>query len=64
LQGFEAYYPDYGPQEQAYFLRLAGTLGMAPSGGSDHHGDRKGGRALGQWAPDDLLRGLQALRPA
>ncbi|MGA2081134.1 MAG: PHP domain-containing protein [Holophaga sp.] len=64
VQGFEAYYPDYGPQEQAYFLRLAGTLGMAPSGGSDHHGDRKGGRALGQGAPDDLLRGLQALRPA
>lgn len=55
VQGLEAYYPDYGPLEQAYFLELAGTLDMVPSGGSDYHGGHKPGRGLGMEVPDEVL---------
>jgi len=65
IQGLEAHYPDYGPLEHKYFLELAETLDMVPSGGSDYHGDHKPGQHLGVGTgslhvPDavlDLLRG-------
>lgn len=37
----EAYYSKYSPAEQAMLCRLAARLGLAVSGGSDFHGDRK-----------------------
>ena len=68
LQGLEAYYPDYGPQERRYFLDLAGALDMVPTGGSDYHGDHKPGQFLGVGSgsldvPDRILDQLKALRP-
>ncbi|MCE1229262.1 MAG: PHP domain-containing protein [Firmicutes bacterium] len=47
MDGLEAYYCDYGPSEQRYFLDLAAALRMIPSGGSDYHGDYKPGLQLG-----------------
>jgi predicted metal-dependent phosphoesterase TrpH len=67
VQGFEAYYPDYGPLEQSYFLALAGTLDLVPCGGSDYHGGHKPGLRLGVGGgglqvPDAILERLQKLR--
>ena len=68
LQGLEAHYPDYGPQEHRYFLELAGRLGMVACGGSDYHGAHKPGQFLGVGSgtldvPDRILDQLKALRP-
>jgi len=68
LQGLEAYYPDYGPQEHRYFLDLAGSLDLVPTGGSDYHGDHKPGQYLGigtgsLHVPDSILARLKGLRP-
>lgn len=65
VQGLEAYYGDYGPAEQAYFLDLAQQAGMLPSGGSDYHGAYKPGVALGRGrgslqVPDAVLAALEA----
>jgi predicted metal-dependent phosphoesterase TrpH len=67
MQGFEAYYPDYGPNEQRNFLELAARLGMVPCGGSDYHGENKPGQALGVGhgslrVPDQALADLESLR--
>ena len=64
LQGLEAHYPDYGPQEHQYFLDLAQTLAMVPSGGSDYHGGHKPGLHLGVGTgslhvPDAVLEELR-----
>lgn len=69
IAGFEAYYSDYSPTEQSYFVHLAGRLGMARSGGSDYHGAYKPGISLGRGrgglvVPDAILAELEALRPA
>ena len=66
ILGFEAYYPDYGPAEERYFLDLAGRLDMVPCGGSDYHGENKPGQALGVGhgslrVPDAVLSALEAL---
>lgn len=62
VQGFEAWYPDYGPAEQAYFLALAEELDLVPTGGSDYHGGHKPGRPLGMEVPDRVLERLENLR--
>jgi hypothetical protein len=67
MAGLEAYYGEYGPAEQAYFLDLAARKGMVPSGGSDYHGDNKPGIRLGVGRgrlriPMDILEGLEAAR--
>jgi hypothetical protein len=67
MAGFEAFYGDYSPAEQTYFNALAGTLGMARSGGSDYHGANKPGLRLGVgWGglqvPDELLAELEKAR--
>ena len=62
VQGFEAWYPDYSPLEQAYFLDLAEQLDMVPCGGSDYHGGHKPGRTLGMAVPDQVLERLRGLR--
>jgi len=61
--GAEALYPDHSATETAYFLRLCGELGMAPTGGSDYHGSMKPGCELGTGrgslnVPDEILDGL------
>jgi len=66
VQGLEAFYPDYGPLEQRYFLQLAEELDLAPSGGSDYHGGNKPGQKLGVGrgglhVPDGALGRLRAL---
>ncbi len=65
VHALEAYYGDYGPAEQAYFLDLAARTGMIPCGGSDYHGRYKPGLALGTGRgalhiPDSVLERLQA----
>ncbi len=67
LDGFEAYYSEYGPEEQRRFLALAERLGMAPSGGSDYHGAMKPGLELGRGRgnlkiPDSVLTVLENCR--
>ncbi len=64
MAGFEAFYGDYSPAEQAYFNALAVRLGMARSGGSDYHGANKPGLKLGVgWGglkvPSELLAELE-----
>jgi predicted metal-dependent phosphoesterase TrpH len=66
VHGFEAYYPDYGPLEERYFLQLAETLDLVPSGGSDYHGGHKPGQRLGVGrgglrVPDEVFGRLATL---
>jgi len=67
IDGFEAYYGEYGPEEQRRFLELADRLGMLPSGGSDYHGAMKPGLELGLGRgnlriPDSALAALEKCR--
>lgn len=67
MAGFEAYYGEYGPAEQAYFLDLAARKGMVPSGGSDYHGGNKPHIRLGVGrgrlrVPGEVLEGLERAR--
>ena len=67
IQGFEAWYPDYGPLEQRYFLDLARTLDLVPTGGSDYHGANKPAQGLGVGrgslhVPDQVLDRLLECR--
>lgn len=67
MAGFEAFYGDYSPSEQAYFNALAARLGMARSGGSDYHGANKPGLSIGiGWGalkvPGELLAELENAR--
>lgn len=67
MAGFEAYYGEYGPAEQAYFLDLAARKGMLPSGGSDYHGGNKPHIRLGVGrgrlrVPGAVLEGLERAR--
>jgi hypothetical protein len=68
MDGLEARYPDYGPQETRYFLDLAASLDMVPGGGSDYHGGHKPGQRLGIGTgslrvPDEVLDQLKGRRP-
>ena len=68
IVGFEAYYGEYGPEEQRYFCELARKLDLVPSGGSDYHGVNKQGLHLGSGrgslhVPDEVLAALEARRP-
>ncbi len=67
MAGFEAYYGEYGPAEQAYFLDLAARKGMLPCGGSDYHGANKPHLRLGVGRgrlriPGEVLEGLERAR--
>ena len=69
VDGFEAYYGEYGPEEQRRFLELAKRLGMVPSGGSDYHGAMKPGLELGRGRgsldiPDSVLTALENCQAA
>ena len=40
LDAIECYYPQYTPEQQAYYLRLCERYGLHATGGSDFHGER------------------------
>ncbi|MFA6568751.1 MAG: PHP domain-containing protein [Victivallales bacterium] len=47
LDGIEAYYPSFTPEQNEYMLSLAEKYGLAVSGGSDFHGDNMKGIDMG-----------------
>ncbi len=47
FDAMETRYSEYTPEEEAAATRIAAQYGLRPSGGSDFHGDRKPGIALG-----------------
>jgi 3',5'-nucleoside bisphosphate phosphatase len=64
LDGLECEYGRYPPAERAAWHRLAGELGLCPTGGSDYHGIYKPDLALGTGlgdlrVPDELLEELE-----
>ena len=68
LDGLECEYGAYLPEERAPFHELAARHGLAPTGGSDYHGENKPGLSVGTgWGdlrvPDEYLDGLEARRP-
>jgi len=68
LDGLECEYGAYLPEERAPFHELAARHGLAPTGGSDYHGENKPGLSVGTGrgdlrVPDEYLDGLEARRP-
>jgi predicted metal-dependent phosphoesterase TrpH len=68
LDGLECEYGRYPPEERAIWRRLAGELGLCPTGGSDYHGAYKPDLSLGTGlgdlcVPDELLEELERRRP-
>lgn len=45
--GIECHYPGYPPELQAHLCSVTRRLSMAPTGGSDYHGEHRPGIALG-----------------
>lgn len=68
--GFEAYYSEHSPAQQAELLALAAELGVPVSGGSDYHGTRKPRIRLGTGmdgtlaVPYEVLERLKEYRAA
>jgi predicted metal-dependent phosphoesterase TrpH len=68
LDGLECEYGSYLPEERAPFHQLARRHGLAPTGGSDYHGENKPGLSVGVGrgdlrVPDEYLGGLESRRP-
>jgi predicted metal-dependent phosphoesterase TrpH len=68
LDGLECEYGAYLPEERAPLHELARRHGLAPTGGSDYHGDNKPGLSVGTGrgdlrVPDDFLTALESRRP-
>lgn len=68
LDGLECEYGAYLPEERAPFHELARRHGLAPTGGSDYHGDNKPGLSVGVGrgdlrVPDEFLADLESRRP-
>jgi predicted metal-dependent phosphoesterase TrpH len=68
LDGLECEYGAYLPEERAPFHQLARRHGLAPTGGSDYHGENKPGLSVGVGrgdlrVPDEYLGGLESRRP-
>jgi 3',5'-nucleoside bisphosphate phosphatase len=68
LDGLECEYGAYLAEERAPFHELARRHGLAPTGGSDYHGDNKPGLSVGTGrgdlcVPDDYLTELESRRP-
>ena len=47
LGALEVWHSDHTPEETDWYLALARKIGLAPTGGSDFHGDVKPGTSLG-----------------
>jgi predicted metal-dependent phosphoesterase TrpH len=47
LQGLEVWHSEHSPAQQALYLELAGSFGLAATGGSDFHGSHKPAIELG-----------------
>lgn len=47
LLGLEVYHPSQGPEQAAFFLGLTRRFGLAPTAGSDFHGEAKPAAPLG-----------------
>ena len=67
LDGLECEYAAYTPDERIRFHALAGRHGLAPTGGSDYHGDNKPGLLVGVGrgdlrVPDEYLDDLESRR--
>jgi len=68
LVGLECYYPRHDRLETELLIELARRHGLAVTGGSDYHGDKKADLSLGTGTgslavPDELLDALEARRP-
>jgi 3',5'-nucleoside bisphosphate phosphatase len=68
LDGLECEYGAYVPAERASLHELAARHGLAPTGGSDYHGDNKPGLSVGTGrgdlrVPDKYLDELESRRP-
>lgn len=68
VDGLEAWYGRYTPEERAMLAGVAARHGLAVTGGSDYHGlykpDLQVGTGRGDLAvPDELLEDLEARRP-
>lgn len=68
LDGLECEYGAYLPEERVSFHELARRHGLAPTGGSDYHGDNKPGLSVGVGrgdlrVPDEFLDELESRRP-
>jgi len=68
LDGVEAVYGSYTPDERARLRAMAGRLGLAVTGGSGFHGSFKPTLSVGTGrgdlaVPDELLDALEARRP-
>ncbi len=67
LEGLEAHYGEYSPEQRAWLARLASSVGLVATGGSDYHGSYKPGLALGRGrgdlaVPDKVLSELESRR--
>ena len=69
LAGMECEYGRYSVEDRAGLARLASSLGLVATGGSDHHGTYKPDLAVGVgrgdlFVPDTALDDLKARRPS
>jgi len=69
LIGLEAYHSDHSAERQAYYLEMARSLDLIPTGGSDFHGAPKPDVALGTGrnnvrVPAGILAAMRDYRPA
>lgn len=68
LGGIEVFYPEHSPELRAHLARVATSLGLAATGGSDYHGTGKPGISIGTGrgdlvVPDTSVDELLAHRP-
>ena len=68
LVGLEVYHSDHSPKRQEYYLELARSLHLVPTGGSDFHGRAKPDVKLGRGrdnvrVPAAVLENMRAWRP-
>ena len=68
LDGLECEYGSYEPEERGALHELAARHDLAPTGGSDYHGDNKPGLSVGTGrgdlhVPDEYLDALESRRP-
>jgi 3',5'-nucleoside bisphosphate phosphatase len=66
LGGLEVYYRAFGAETVAALARVASSLALVPTGGSDYHGDgiTYAEQHAGLWVPPEVGDGLLAALPA